>query len=119
MEPDDCGCLLDQHFAIFEDINRVRTLQDAKRTLKRKGRRRGRNEGGVNGFLTTLESFPENFRTRHGIQGDQLLKLDSTLHQDGLVEMAHAYLCVFGNGYRHWPEGYNDGTLEYPRDENE
>jgi hypothetical protein len=40
-------------------------------------------------------------------------------HRDGLVEMAHAYLCVFENGYRHWPQGSNDGTLEYPRDENE
>ena len=114
MDLGNCRCLLSQHYAIFEDTNSIRNLEDTKRRLKRKGRRRG-----VNDFLATLDPFPASFRTIHGIAGNQLLDLEDDYHQDGLVEMAHAYLCVFENGHRHWPQGSNDGTLEYPRDENE
>ncbi|RGP69990.1 hypothetical protein FSPOR_4280 [Fusarium sporotrichioides] len=89
------------------------TLNDARSQLKRQNRRKGANE-----FRSTLESFPKRFETRDGTVGTQLLQLDNEDHQKGLVRMAHAYLCISGHGRAHWPEGSNDNTLEYPRDEN-
>ncbi|EKJ69017.1 hypothetical protein FPSE_10810 [Fusarium pseudograminearum CS3096] len=88
------------------------TLNDVKNKLKRKTRGKG-----VNGFLGTLEHIRTHYKTTDGIAGTQLLQLNNEKDQRGLVEMAHAYLCVFGHGHAHWPQGSKDGTLEYPRDE--
>ncbi|GKU20056.1 unnamed protein product [Fusarium langsethiae] len=108
----DYNCLLHQHYTIFNNIDSIRTLQDVRSHLKRQNGRKGANE-----FRSTLESFPKGFETRDGTVGTQLLQLDDEDHQKGLVRMAHAYLCISGHGRAHWPEGSNDNTLEYPRDE--
>ncbi|QPC71920.1 hypothetical protein HYE68_002672 [Fusarium pseudograminearum] len=111
-----CNCLLNQHYAIFQGTGSISTctLNDVKNKLKRKSRGRG-----VNKFLSTLELIRTHYKTTDGIAGTQLLQLNNKIHQRGLIEMAHAYLCVFGHGRAHWPQGSNDGTFEYPRDENQ
>ncbi|KAK6713028.1 hypothetical protein SNK05_007481 [Fusarium graminearum] len=115
MNQHGCNCLLDRHYAIFQDTNSISTctLNDVKNKLKRKTRGKG-----VNKFLGTLEHIRTHYKTTDGIAGTQLLQLNNEIHQRGLIQMAHAYLCVFGHGRAHWPQGSNDGTLEYPRDEN-
>lgn len=116
MNQHGCNCLLDRHYAIFQDTNSISTctLNDVKNKLKRKTRGKG-----VNKFLGTLEHIRTHYKTTDGIAGTQLLQLKNEIHQHGLIQMAHAYLCVFGHGRAHWPQGSNDGTLEYPRDENQ
>uniref|UniRef100_A0A098DKX8 Uncharacterized protein n=1 Tax=Gibberella zeae (strain ATCC MYA-4620 / CBS 123657 / FGSC 9075 / NRRL 31084 / PH-1) TaxID=229533 RepID=A0A098DKX8_GIBZE len=116
MNQHGCNCLLDRHYAIFQDTNSISTctLNDVKNELKRKTRVKG-----VNRFLDTLEHIRTNYETTAGIAGTQLLELNNAIHQHGLIEMAHSYLCVFGHGGAHWPQGSNDGTFEYPRDENQ
>lgn len=110
----NCDCLLGQYYDAFTDTNSIRTLKDAREALKKKGRR---NE--VNAFLSTLEPFPASYTTSNGIAGDRLLELGNRIHQRGLVEMAHYYLCVEGNGNAYWPDDSNDRTLKYSRDKNE
>ncbi|KAF5241023.1 hypothetical protein FAUST_4055 [Fusarium austroamericanum] len=116
MNQHGCNCLLDRHYAIFQDTGSISTctLNDVKNELKRQSRGRG-----VNKFLGTLEHIRTHYKTTDGIAGTQLLQLNNEIHQHGLIQMAHAYLCVFGHGRAHWPQGSNDGTLEYPRDENQ
>jgi hypothetical protein len=118
MAPGDCGCSLERHYAIFTNTNSIRTLKETREKLKRKnGRKRVNGHNGVNEFLSTLEPFPKSYRTNDGIAGDKLLQLDNRSHQEGLVKMAHDYLCVSRHGSLHWSG--NGSGLEYPRDQDE
>ncbi|RGP66996.1 hypothetical protein FLONG3_8654 [Fusarium longipes] len=114
MAQQDCECSLDQYYDIFENTNSIRLLKKAKDKLKRKGTREE-----VWRFVSTLEHFRKNFRTRRGIAGDKLLQLDEPDHRNGFIELAHEYLCVTEHGSRHWPENSNNYTLKFRRDQNE
>ncbi|SPJ76076.1 uncharacterized protein FTOL_05807 [Fusarium torulosum] len=111
----DCGCSLERYYVVFANTDSIKTEQVIKTHLKRKDTCKS-----VMAFLPTLEEFPSDFITTHGIAGCNLLDYSDRIHQRGLIEMAHEYLCVCGNGSVYWPDwASHPDSLQYPQDSDE
>ncbi|KAF5715386.1 hypothetical protein FMUND_6868 [Fusarium mundagurra] len=110
----DCGCSLGQYLAIFATSGSINNLVDIRRNLRQKSRQKG-----ATAYQAGLEQFRSQFMTRLRTSGKDLIDRNDIVHQRGLTEMAHEYLCVCENGSLYWPHTSDDGSLRYPRDQYE
>jgi hypothetical protein len=108
----NCGCSLERYYSVFANTESIKRVEAIENDLKRKNKCKS-----VMAFLPTLKTFPPNFVTTHGMAGLDLLDYKDRLHQRGLIEMAHEYLCIRGNGSVYWPAwASRPNSLQYPRD---
>ncbi|KAF5563668.1 hypothetical protein FPHYL_5066 [Fusarium phyllophilum] len=110
----DCGCSLGQYLAIFATSGSISDLADIRRNLRQKSRQKG-----ATAYQAGLEQFRSQFMTRLRTSGKDLIDRNDIVHQKGLIEMAHEYLCFCENGPLYWPSTSDDGSLRYPRDQYE
>jgi hypothetical protein len=111
----NCGCSLERYYRVaFANTDSIKTEQVIKTRLKRKDTFRS-----AMAFLPTFENIPFDFMTTHGKAGYNLLDYNNRSHQQGLIEMAHEYLCVRGNGSHYWPaRATHPKSLRYPQHSN-
>lgn len=109
-----CGCSLGQYLAIFATSGSISDLVDIRRKLRQRSRKRG-----ATAYQAGLEQFRSQFMTRLRTSGKDLTDRYDIVHQKGLIDMAHEYLCVCENGSLYWPRTSDDGSLRYPRDQYE
>ncbi|EXL81313.1 hypothetical protein FOPG_05341 [Fusarium oxysporum f. sp. conglutinans race 2 54008] len=109
-----CGCSLGQYLAMFATPGSISDLVDIRRNLRQRSRQRG-----ATSYQASLEQFRSQFMTRLRISDKDLIDRNDVVHQKGLIEMAHEYLCVCENGSLYWPSTSDDGSLRYSRDQYE
>ncbi|KAF5010880.1 hypothetical protein FDECE_2987 [Fusarium decemcellulare] len=59
-------------------------------------------------FINVVKSYPQRFTSSYGYLGCQFLDWENRTHRESLAEMAHAFLCINGNGPIYWPDGHMD-----------
>ncbi|KAF4470929.1 hypothetical protein FALBO_2144 [Fusarium albosuccineum] len=73
-------------------------------------------------LINVVKSYPQYFTSSGEIPGWQLLDWENPVHREGLAEMAHAFLCINGNGPLYWRSGHrtrDNDLLEYSQYSNE
>ncbi|KAI8662010.1 hypothetical protein NCS55_01073200 [Fusarium keratoplasticum] len=110
MTSDNCTCpLADYQIMVADNGKPTDTMTNIAKALGYSIRGR-KNEPEL---AKIVRAYPSRFTSRAGISGHQLLKWSSNLHQQGLAEMTHKFLCTDGNGPRFWPDGHGDDRLRY------
>ncbi|RSL46221.1 hypothetical protein CEP54_013957 [Fusarium duplospermum] len=116
MTSDNCTCPLAGYQMIVVDNGKpIDTMTSIAKGLGYSIRGR-KNEPEL---AKIARAYPSRFTSSAGYSGHQLVKWSNYLHQQGLVEMTHQFLCTDGNGPRFWPDGYDDDRLRYSEDRDE
>ncbi|RSM11634.1 hypothetical protein CEP52_002863 [Fusarium oligoseptatum] len=110
MTSDNCTCpLAEYQMTVVDNGKPIDTMTNMAKGLGYSIRGR-KNEPE---FAKIARAYPSRFTSRAGIPGHQLVKWSNYLHQQGLVEMTHKFLCTDENGPRFWPDGHDDDRLRY------